>query len=202
MIIYKCAYNIIKIISKVFFCTEVQGRENIPSKGAFIIASNHYSYWDPPLLGVSTSRYFCYMAKAELFKVPVFGSLLRKVRVFPINRGHADRRGIKEALKRLSEGDPLLIFPEGTRKRRDFKGELGFAYLAVKAAVPIIPAAIKEKKIIKSIRHCLPLNSRIKIKIGKPIDFHLNYLLDDRENLVKLTDAVMDQIKELYEELE
>lgn len=181
---------------------EVEGGENVPLRGGLIVASNHQSYWDPPFLAAALGRELCFMAKVELFKVPLFGYMIKKLNAFPINRGFPDRKGIREALKKISEGYALLVFPEGTRKKRNFEGESGFAYLAIKGKVPILPVAVKEKKKIKSIKHCLPFLSKIKMKIGKPIEFHLNYSLEKRENLTKLTDAVMQEIKNLYESME
>lgn len=122
----------------------VSGRERVPRVGGLIVASNHVSYWDPPLLGSALPREIHYLAKEELFRAPVFGALIRAYNAIPIRRGVADLSGMARAIEILKQGGVLLMFPEGTRSR---DGRLrpprpGVGMLAVNADVPILPCFI------------------------------------------------------------
>lgn len=123
---------------------EVRGRQHVPARGGVIVASNHVSFWDPPMVGAATSRELHFLAKSELFRTPVLGPLIASVNAIPIRRGMADLTGMARALEVLKRGDALLMFPEGTRIRG---GELGAArpgvgMLAVHSDAHIVPAYI------------------------------------------------------------
>ncbi|MEW5924466.1 MAG: lysophospholipid acyltransferase family protein, partial [Candidatus Zixiibacteriota bacterium] len=96
----------------------MRGLENIPDEGAFILASNHISLSDPPMLATSLMRPIHFMAKRELFKIAVLGPVIRNLNAHPIHRGF-DRRALELAVGILNKGDALLIFPEGTRSRKE-----------------------------------------------------------------------------------
>jgi 1-acyl-sn-glycerol-3-phosphate acyltransferase len=92
----------------------VEGRERLPQSGAVILAANHVSYLDPPLMGlVAAPRPLWYMAKAPLFRVPVLGAVMRLFRSFPVRPDAADREALRKAGEILAAGEALLIFPEG-----------------------------------------------------------------------------------------
>jgi len=123
---------------------EVRGRERIPESGGVIVAANHISFWDPPLIGAAVRRESYFLAKEELFATPVLGPLIRSVNAIPIRRGVADLSGLSRALDALKRGAVLLMFPEGSRMR---DGELhparpGVGMMAVHADVPIVPCFI------------------------------------------------------------
>lgn len=123
---------------------EVRGREHIPPSGGVIVASNHVSYLDPPLVGTAAVRRLHFLAKEELFRPPVFGPLIRSFGALPIRRGVADLSGMSRAIEVLKAGHALLMFPEGTRSR---DGELhaprpGIGMLAVASDARIVPAFI------------------------------------------------------------
>jgi 1-acyl-sn-glycerol-3-phosphate acyltransferase len=123
---------------------EVRGRDHVPRKGGLIVAANHISFWDPPLIGAALPREVYFLAKEELFRTPLLGPLIRSVNSIPIRRGVADMSGMARALERLKGGDALLMFPEGSRMR---DGELhparpGVGMMAVNAGVPIVPCYI------------------------------------------------------------
>ena len=140
--IYHPAYNLVKLTSKIFFPITVHGYEHVPRRGAFIIASNHRSYIDPLILGLSSRRRLSYVAKAEIFKNKMFAWVLHEVGAFPIQRHAADLKALKEALRRLKGGSPLVVFPEGTRLSESKKVNPGVGFLAAKSGVPILPAFI------------------------------------------------------------
>ncbi|MBI3540133.1 MAG: 1-acyl-sn-glycerol-3-phosphate acyltransferase [Candidatus Eisenbacteria bacterium] len=122
----------------------MRGRKHVPLHGGVIVASNHASYFDPPLLACAAPREVHFLAKEELFRIPAFGALIRSVNAIPIRRGVADLSGLSRATERLRAGAALLMFPEGSRMR---DGELhsarpGVGMMAVQADVPIVPAYV------------------------------------------------------------
>ena len=98
---YKFLRFIFKIAFKILFCPKIIGLENIPKEGAFILASNHMSNFDPPFVGTFAGRVVSYMAKEELFKNPILAAALHGINVFPVKRGAADKGAIKHAVKVL-----------------------------------------------------------------------------------------------------
>jgi len=123
---------------------EVRGRDHVPPEGGLIVASNHISFWDPPLVGTAAMRELHFLAKEELFRVPVLGPLIRSFNAIPIRRGVADLSGLARAMEVLRAGRALLMFPEGTRAR---DGELkaarpGVGMLAVATDARIVPAYV------------------------------------------------------------
>lgn len=123
---------------------EVRGREHVPRSGGVIVASNHVSYWDPPLVGAAANRELHFLAKEELFRTPVLGPLIRVFNAIPIRRGVADLSGLTKAMDVLRAGDALIVFPEGTRNR---SGTLqaarpGIGMLAVSTDALVVPACI------------------------------------------------------------
>ena len=132
-----------RLIHGLLFGLRTNGAERQP-RGAFLLASNHKSYLDPPLLGAATPGPIGFLAKEELFRVPLLGAVIRILGATSIRRGAADRRGLEEALRRLAHGIPLVVFPEGTRIPGRSLGEPhpGIALLARRAGVPVVPARI------------------------------------------------------------
>ena len=191
-------YKIFKFLCRIwygiFLRTKVIGAENIPSDGAFILAANHMTNWDPPFLGTFISREVCFMGKEELFKNPVMAAVCRGLHVFPVKRGAADKTAIKTALKILKNGDCLGIFPEGTRSKtgKIGKAESGVSLIAAMAKVPIIPAAIVNTEKIFSAEKKFP---RLAVVYGKPIYFDGN--TKDKEHLANFAQFVMAEVAKL-----
>jgi 1-acyl-sn-glycerol-3-phosphate acyltransferase len=116
----------------------------VPRSGGLVVASNHISFWDPPLVGAACPRELHFLAKDELFDTPVLGPLIRSYHAIPIRRGVADLAGLSRAIEVIKGGEALLMFPEGSRMR---DGELhparpGVGMIAVSAEVPIVPCYI------------------------------------------------------------
>ena len=178
---------------KILWNPLVNGTENIPPDGGAILVCNHRSLWDPVELGfVVKCRQVYYMAKAELFKIKVFGWFLRKINGFPVNRHTADISSIKNALKITSAGHMFGIFPEGTRTRKSemLPFQKGISGIALRANVPIIPAFIQRKR----------FRGRLVISFGKPIN--LNSIITDipkHEQIDWVTDYLQNAVKLLGE---
>lgn len=191
-------YSVLRLvfgsIFTVFFRWKISGTENIPIQGAAIIASNHISNWDPPVIGTALPRRLRFMAKEELFSIPIFDKIISSLGAFPVKRGSADRTAIKTAISILENGEILGLFPEGTRSKNGQLGkpEPGIALIAVKTGAPIIPAAIIGTNKIFSNGNLFP---KFEVIFGKPI------LIDkgrvDKEGLDRIGVQIMDEISHL-----
>ena len=191
-------YKIFKILCRFWFGTilrtRVIGAENIPSKGAFILAANHVSNWDPPFLGTFIEREVCYMGKEELFANPVMAWICRSLHVFPVKRGAADKTAIKTAVKILREGKCFGIFPEGTRSKTGKlgKAEAGVSLIAAMTKAVIVPAAIVNTEKIFSREEKFP---RLAVVYGAPMKFSGS--TKDKESLDVFAQEIMSEIAKL-----
>lgn len=192
---YRFVQVFFHIIFKILFRFEIIGKENIPKNGPLIVASNHASLLDPPLVGTAATRKVCFMAKEELF-VPVLGDLYRSLGAFPVKRGASDRTAIKWALQLLKTDKVLGIFPEGTRSKTGKLGHAGSGTLGIagKFRVPIIPTAI----IGSNLKMQKSLWPKIKVVFGKPIYFPEDRVVD-KELLQEMTDKMMQEIGQMLE---
>lgn len=123
---------------------KVRGSEHVPRVGGVVVASNHISFLDPPLVGAAIPREVHFLAKEELFRTPVLGRLIRTYHAIPIRRGVADLSGLWRAVEVLRAGGALLMFPEGSRMRdgRLHPARPGVGLMAVQADVPVVPCHI------------------------------------------------------------
>ena len=142
-------YAALRFIAQFFFiCVfriRVTGRENIPSEGGVLLASNHQSFLDPVLIGLGLWREVHFMARDDLFKPPVFRQLIRSLNAFPVKKNTADTKAIREAVTRLKSGQMVVVFPEGTRNDSGTLAPLlpGAVFVGRKARCPIVPVAIQ-----------------------------------------------------------
>jgi 1-acyl-sn-glycerol-3-phosphate acyltransferase len=141
---YSLARVVIGVVLRAATGWEVVGREQIPRSGGLVVASNHVSFWDPPLIGAVLPREVHFLAKEELFSNPVFGALIRSFNAIPIRRGMVDLSGMARAVETLRRGEVMMMFPEGTRMRdgRLHPARPGVGMMAVNADVPIVPCYI------------------------------------------------------------
>lgn len=191
---YEFVRLIFNFVYKNFFRLRVIGLENVPDKGAVIIASNHVSNLDPPTLGTALRhRQMGFMAKAELFKNPVFSFIIRKLGAFPVKRGASDRNAIKTTFEKLKSGYVLTIFPEGTRSKDGElgKGGSGVVSIAAKTGAIVIPTAIIGTEKFGSKK----LFPQITVVFGKP--FHVTGDVSDKKVLQEKADRLMGEIKSL-----
>lgn len=165
------SYLLVFPIYRLLFRGRTAGNGNVPRQGALVVVANHGSHLDPPLLGHALGRPVAFMAKAELFKVPVLGAIIRACGAYPVSRGASDREAIRTATNRLLEGWATGVFIDGTRQAngRVNDPQAGAALLAARAGVPLLPVAI-----INSHRALGPGQAGtrllpIHIRIGTPI---------------------------------
>ena len=115
-IMYRCMWVPVFLLIKVLFRLRVHGKDNLPD-GPFILSAVHRSFIDTPIVGVISNKRLRYMGKESLWDVPLLGSWLTVMGGFPVERGQADRTALRAAEDVLALGEPLVMFPEGTRKR-------------------------------------------------------------------------------------
>ena len=193
--VFKLVRLILNFVFFVCLGLKVEGRENIPGKGAIIVAPNHKSYWDPPVIGTAVNnRIIHYMAKEELFKNPIFGWVIRKFGTFPVKRGTVDRQAVRQAVRELKTGNPLGIFPEGTRIKREGLGRFhsGMASLALMTGTPVVPVAVIGTMDLPK------KNGPLAVLIGKPIEVKKERPTD--EKVAELNDIVKGEIQKMMDE--
>ena len=159
-------------IYKFIFRGRLVGKENIPEKSSFILVSNHGSLLDPPFIGHAMGRNISFMAKAELFKIPLLGSIIRACGAYPVKRGIVDKNTVKIACKKLLNNNCIGIFIDGTRQQNGLvnKPKQGAALLAFKNQKLLLPVAIVNSHRLIRYRFCIPFFTKIVIKVGKPIE--------------------------------
>jgi 1-acyl-sn-glycerol-3-phosphate acyltransferase len=165
--------GICRLILNLFFGLEACGKENLPKKGGFILASNHVSYLDPIAVGSASPRKLNYMAKHDLFFNRFFAWVLYKVGAFPVKRATADSWALREAIKRVRKGGGLLLFPEGRRiglGEESSNVESGVGFLADKLNVPVIPVYVKGTEIAWPKGAKLSSTAKISVTFGKQMN--------------------------------
>jgi 1-acyl-sn-glycerol-3-phosphate acyltransferase len=122
----------------------VYGSERVPATGGLVVAANHFSWLDPPVLGAASPRTLYFMAKVEAHRVPGLGQLMRTFGAFPVRRGESDREAVRTMRQIVRDGNALGMFAEGTRQRSGVPGpvQAGTAMVAINEEVPVAPAAI------------------------------------------------------------
>ncbi len=168
---YRACRAIVVGVSRTFFPGRVIGAENLPETGPYVLAPVHRSYLDWMLVARVTKRRLRYMAKAEIWGSKIVGRLVEALGAFPVNRSGADREALERSRAVLAGGEPLVMFPEGTRRSGASVAELreGVAYLALRAGVPIVPVGIGGAERAMPRGSVLPRPRRIDIVIGAPI---------------------------------
>ncbi|MBF0569564.1 MAG: 1-acyl-sn-glycerol-3-phosphate acyltransferase [Candidatus Omnitrophica bacterium] len=182
-IYYWFSTGLVSILCLIFYPCKVYGRENVPRKGAVILASNHISNLDPVLIPVVCPRQLRFIAKESLFKIPILGALIRCGGGIPVRRGTADRKALGEALDELKRGYALLMFPQGTRGGT--KAQAGVAFLAATAGVPVIPIYIEGMDQLLPKGAAFPRRSAVRVVFGKPITISKDIAYDSAaENIM------------------
>lgn len=189
--VYTICSTILRILYVFLFRLKAVGKEHVPEQGGVLLCSNHISNLDPPTVGILLNRKVRFMAKEELFKVPVLGPLIRQLGAYPVKRGGVSKESIKTSLLILREGGVLGIFPEGSRNAGDAAAKNGAASFALRTDAAVVPVAIVGQ---------YKLFGRTKVVYGPPIN------LDDYRGkgaigtVDEATDKIMLAIRQLIQE--
>ncbi|MGZ9586886.1 lysophospholipid acyltransferase family protein [Paenibacillus marinisediminis] len=191
--LYRFCRAVLRILYRFFFRFEAKGTELVPDTGGVVLCSNHISLLDPPSIGILLERKVNFMAKQELFKIPVFGTLIRGLGAFPVKRGGVGKETIKTAFKLLQSGEIMGIFPEGTRNMGGAAAKKGAAMIALKSGAAVVPVAVCGK---------YRLFRKTYVVYGPPIDMSDLLANKDSDMLEQATDRIMDRIHTIIKQEE
>ena len=180
-------------IFKFLFRGELVGANNIPDENSFIIVSNHGSLLDPPFIGHALGRKVSFMAKQELFKIPLLSQIIKACGAYPVKRGLVDKNSIIIASNKLFNNEIIGIFIDGTRQKDGFvnKPKNGAALIASKTKKILLPVAIVNSHRLVRFKFFLPFFNKVIIKIGKPIEYPSSSTkIDITKTTLKLKDEI------------
>lgn len=178
---YWLARTLWLLVAKIVHRLRTDEAARVPREGGLVMAVNHISSLDPPMMGVAVPREISFMAKKELFEHKASALLMRGLHAFPVDRDRNDISAIKEALRRLKAGRAVGVFVQGTRSAGDAEALDGAAYLAQRAGVPLQPAAIWREGL------------RYRVRFGEPFEVPGR----DRQAIRTATATAMDRINAL-----
>lgn len=180
-----------------YFRGRVYGAQKVPQTGPLIAVSNHGSYFDPPILSCSLRRPVAFMAKEELFKIPLLKQAIQWYGAYPVKRGAGDRTAIRAAIAALHEGWIVGIFLEGTRTPdgRILNPKLGAAMIAAKARVPLLPVSLWGTERILPKGSSFPRRVPVTVRIGEPIAPPPS---TKREDLQAIAELCADRINAMH----
>ena len=171
--LYRFYWLLFRGVFTLYFRWRVHGENRIPQSGPVILASNHASFLDPPLVGSAARREASYLARESLFRVPLLGALIRSINALPVDREGKSPRGLKSILVRLAEGKPVVLFPEGTRSLDGglLPARSGVGLAVVKSGAPVVPVRVFGSFEAYSRKMWLPRPKQISVVFGPPIRF-------------------------------
>jgi 1-acyl-sn-glycerol-3-phosphate acyltransferase len=190
MTIYSFVRSMVGGVLKPYYKIETIGLENFPKYGGVLLCTNHIDNLDPPVVGITAPRPVHFMAKEELFSVPLIGKLVPHLNAFPVKRGMSDREALRKGLNVLKEGKVLGLFPEGTRSRNGElqQGLAGAGFFALRTEAQVLPCAI--------IGPYKPFQ-KLKVVYGQPIS--MEDLRSSRASAEETTEVIMSAIKQLID---
>jgi 1-acyl-sn-glycerol-3-phosphate acyltransferase len=189
--LWRLGFPVVRALAAFLCPWRLEGAENVPASGAFILVSNHINWKDPPWIEFALDRAIRYMAKRELFEVPFIGFVLRAIGAFPVRRGEADRGALQMALAVLAAGQPLGFFPEGHRSESGqlLRARPGVAYIAQHSGAPIVPFAVTGSKQARLGRFW---RRDIVFRVGTP--FHVRDLGLSSDDPQAIADAIVRRV--------
>ena len=170
---YRIGWHCFRALFATYFRWRVFGAENVPLTGGVILASNHASYLDPPLVGAGIKRGINFLARESLFRFPVMGAVLRSWSVVPVDRDGGGAKGLKNILDRLLAGGGIILFPEGTRTKdgKLLPARSGIGLTVIKSNAPVVPVRVFGTFEAYGRHHKLPRPHRVAVKYGAPMNF-------------------------------
>ncbi len=178
---YRGCRSIYRLYYRLYHRGRIYNRERLSDDGGVILAANHVSFLDPPLLGAACRREAFYMARDTLFRNPLAGWLLRSWNCVPIKREGGDIGALRTALRMLGEGKAVLMFPEGTRSPDGQlqEGRAGIGMIVVKSKVPIVPMRIFGTNRALPRGAALPRPARLTVRFGESFTYPLPANVDE-----------------------
>jgi 1-acyl-sn-glycerol-3-phosphate acyltransferase len=192
-------WSVVSPVLHTYFRGRIHGAENVPRKGPLIVVGNHASDFDPPFLACGVGRPVAFMAKEELFRIPVLKQAISLYGAYPVKRGSADRSAIRAALAALEQGWAVGVFITGTRTPdgRVTDPKPGAALLAAKAQVPLLPVSLWGTQAIIHKGSALPHSVPVTIRVAQPIPPPES---TDRKVLEKATQECTSRINAMLDE--
>lgn len=205
--VYFVCWSLFRLLFGAYFRWRRFNVERVPAHGPVILASNHASFMDPPLIGACLSRPLNYLARDSLFGFPVLGAALRHVKAVPVDRDGANPAGLKAILGRLAAGEAVLLFPEGTRTADGLvqRARPGIGLAVRRSGAPVVPVRVFGTFEAFSRHHRVPRPVRVAVKFGRPLDF--SQLCKEAEHaprrpLRRIHEQMADEILDAIERLE
>jgi 1-acyl-sn-glycerol-3-phosphate acyltransferase len=197
LLYYLFKYSVVSPMLHLYFRGRIYGAENVPQQGPLVVVSNHASDFDPPILSCCVNRPVAYMAKEELFHVPILKQAIELYGAYPVSRGSADRSAIRAALKCLENGWATGVFLQGTRTADAGISDpkLGAALIAAKARSPLLPVSLWGTQRILNKGSAVPGSVPITVRIGEAIAYPSS---TNREELQAVTQQCADAIVAMH----
>lgn len=191
---YWLGWSFYRVLFSVYCGWNVYNPERVPNRGPVILASNHASHLDPPLIGSGVQRPLNYLARESLFNMPVGGYLLRQVNAVPVDRDGAGAAGLKAIINRLRKGGAIVLFPEGTRTTDGTiqPARSGVGMVAIKSQATVVPTRVFGTLQAWNRDMRWPRPRRVAVKYGHPMNF--DALRAEAKSCSK------DRLKEIYQE--
>ena len=200
--LYRALKPVAVALMRLLFRLEVHGREQVPAAGPLLLVSNHVSLLDPPIVGGASPRDLHFMAKEELFGIPLLGWLIRRLNARPVKRDGSDGRALKTALRLLREGRALLVFPEGTRgvEGRLGEGKAGVGMLAVMSGATVVPVHVSGSGRALPAGRVVPRPAKVRVRFGPPLHFKAAGAEERKERYREATREMMRAIAQLRDQ--
>jgi len=194
-LIYRLTWLACRCVFAVYFRWRIYNAERVPREGPVILAANHASFLDPPMIGSAVHRPINYLARESLFRFPLFGWYIRALNSVPVDRDGAGAKGLKMILDRLLQGGGIILFPEGTRTS---DGQLqparsGVGLTVIKSDAPVVPVRVFGTYEAWNRRQRFPRPRKVQIKFGRPMDF--------KELRTEAKNCSKPRLKEIYQEV-
>jgi 1-acyl-sn-glycerol-3-phosphate acyltransferase len=192
---YRCGWTFFRTFFALYLRWRVIGAENVPKTGGVILAANHASYLDPPLVGAGLDRGINYLARQSLFRFPVMKQILHSWSAVPVDRDGGGAKGLKIILDRLLGGTGIILFPEGTRTR---DGQLqpahaGIGLVVAKSEAPVVPVRVFGSYEAWGRNHKFPRPKKVTVRYGQPMRFET--LRAEAKTCYK------ERLKQIYQEI-
>lgn len=204
---YRIGWTCFRAMYATCFRWRVFNPERVPAQGSVILASNHASFLDPPLVGSGLKRDINYLTRESLFRFPGIGALLRSWNAVPVDRDGGGAKGLKIILERLLAGGGIILFPEGTRTK---DGKLqparsGIGLIVIKSTAPVVPVRVFGTFEAFGKNHKFPRPHHVAVKYGQPMNFEklrAEAKTCDKARLREIYEQVADEIMAAIAKLE